>query len=219
MLGTITKGSYDNTPIPDNVYLAKLVGVKEKQPPKEHPDWFPQLSWTFQLLVEGFKNRRVWGKTPSNWIADKKLDTWLKTLGISAAKGQSIRIEDLKDLHCKVIVKTEHYKDKETGEDKTFTKVTELLPLDSLDQVRIRELAIGVTATAAPVQNTPTPAPAYVSPVPTFSQPNTQAGGFVPVTTSTPIVPTVTNPVPTVINPVPTITAPATGTPTRTIPF
>lgn len=207
MLGTITKGSYDNTPIPDNVYLAKLVSVKEKQPPKEHPDWYPQLLWTFQILTEPFKNRRVFGKTPSNWIAEKKLDTWLKTVGVNASKGQSIRLEDLKDMYVKVLVKNEHYKDKETQEDKVFTKVTDLLPLDSLDQIKVREFVAGITSTAAPVQNTPDPVPAYVPTVPTFSQPNVQAGGFVPITTSTPVSPT------------PTPAAPVTGTPSRTIPF
>jgi hypothetical protein len=209
MLGTITKGEYNNTPVPSNVYLAKLLNVKEKQP----------LGWNFELLQDPFKKRRAFGRTPSSWIAGKKLDNWLITLGLNVSKGTSIKIEDLKDLYCKVVVKDKVYTDKQTGEEKHFPSVEELLPLDSLDQIRVRELVAGVPVTAAPVQNTPAPAPAYVSTVPTFSQPNTQAGGYVPVTTSTPIVPTATNPIPTVTNPIPTVTAPAPGTPTRTIPF
>ena len=57
MLTTITKGDYDNTPIPDNVYLAKVVRVKEKAPPASHPEWFPSLQWQFSILQEPFKNR------------------------------------------------------------------------------------------------------------------------------------------------------------------
>lgn len=204
MLGTITRGEVHYDPLPDNVYLAKLTGVKEKAPPEKHPEWFPSLSWAFQLVLDPFKNRKVWGKTPSNWVAGKKLDTWLQALGIHAANGQSVRIEDLKDIYVKVIVKTEHYQDKDTKEDKTFTSVKELLPLDSVDQLKVRELVAGVVSTPAPVQN-PSPAPVYAPTVPTFTEPKTQTGGYVPVTTGAPVSPTPS--------------APVTGMPTRTIPF
>lgn len=221
MLGTITKGAYDNTPIPDNVYLAKLVKVKEKAPPQSHPEWFPSLQWQFQILTEPVKGRSAFGKTPTNWIAGKKLDNWLVTLGINVARGTSLKIEDLKDLYVKILVKGKKYNDKQTGEEKIFSEVTELLPLDSIDQIKIRELVAGVSTTAAPVQNTPASTPAYIPTVPTFAQPHVQAGGYVPVTTSAPV-PSVTiisntPPIPSapIVSPAPQVT----GTPSRNIPF
>ena len=93
-----------------------------------------------------------------------------------------------------------------------FSEVTELLPLDSLDQIKIRELVAGVPVVAAqprllrqqPVQ--PTIAPS--NPV--------SAGGYVPSTVSSPIPMVTPNPVtvPTFI-PAPNVT----GVPSRTIPF
>ena len=214
MLGTITKGEYNNAPLPDNVYLAKVLKVAEKAPPASHPDWYPSLQWSFEIVVDPFKKRRAWGKTPTNWIAGKKLDNWLVTCGINVGKGTSIRIEDIKDIYVKILVKNDHYKDKETGEDKSFPKVTELLPLDSIDQIKIRELVAGVPVVAsqpvAPIQQPVQPTIAPSNPV--------TSGGYVPVTTTTPVVPTYpANPGPT-FTPAPTVTQP-TGTPSRTIPF
>jgi hypothetical protein len=210
MLGTITKGAYDNTPIPDNVYLAKLLKVVEKAPPATHPDWYPSLSWTFQILTDPFKNRRAFGKTPTQWIAGKKLDTWLVAIGINAAKGQSVKIEDIKDQYVKILVKGKKYNDKETGEEKIFSEVKELLPLDSLDQIKLRELltVMNVVASATNV------APAPVQTAPIVPQPNVTAGGYVPVTSTT-AVPTIPiAPVASTSTPAPTV-----GGPTRTIPF
>lgn len=156
MLGTITKGEYKNDPLPDNVYLAKLIGVKEKPAPEAHPDWYPSLSWTFEILQDPFKKRRAWGKTPTNWIQGKKLDNWLVTCGINVAKGTSLKIEDLKDIYVKILVKGKPYQDPQTKENKVFSSVTELLPLDSIDQIKIRELVAGapVVANSQPVQST-----------------------------------------------------------------
>jgi hypothetical protein len=152
MLGTITKNDGNFQPLPDNVYLAKVLKVVEKAPPASHPDWYPSLSWQFQLLQEPFKNRRAFGKTPCNWLAGKKLDSWLVTCGINVGKGTSIKIEDIKDIYVKILVKGKKYNDKQTGEEKIFSEVTELLPLDSIDQVKIRELVAGVpTAVSQPV--------------------------------------------------------------------
>lgn len=214
MSSTITKGEYNNAPLPDNVYLAKVLKVVEKAPPANHPDWYPSLQWSFEILVDPFKKRRAWGKTPTNWIANKKLDNWLVTLGINVAKGTSIKIEDIKDIPVKILVKNDHYKDKETGEDKSFPKVTELLPLDSIDQIKLRELIAGVPVVAsqpvAPVQQPVQPTIAPSNPV--------FAGGYVPVTTAAPAPSFPTQPTAPVV---PTFTpAPnVTGTPSRTIPF
>lgn len=210
MLGTITKGEYKNEPLPNNVYLAKLLNVKEKPAPAAHPDWFPQFSWSFEIVQDPFKKRRAWGRTPTNWIAGKKLDNWLVTLGINVAKGTSIKIEDLKDLYVKILVKNDVSKDKETGEDKFFPKVTELLPLDSIDRIKIGELIAGVPVTAA--QPVVPQQPIQVPVVPVNG--GTQSGGFVPVTTSAPIPAPVYVPQPTFV-PAP----PVTGTPSRNIPF
>jgi hypothetical protein len=209
MLGTITKGEYkDQPPLPDNVYLAKLIGVKEKPAPKNHPDWYPSLSWTFEILQDPFKKRRAWGKTPTNWIAGKKLDNWLVTCGINVAKGTSLKIEDLKDIYVKILLKGKPYEDPETKEQKVFQSVTELLPLDSLDQIKIRELAM--TAPPASVGMQPVASQQPVSS-------GTTTGGYVPVTTTAP------NPPPpympqTTFTPAPNVTVPS-STPSRTIPF
>jgi hypothetical protein len=218
MLSTITKGEYNNAPLPDNVYLAKVLKVVEKAPPANHPDWYPSLQWSFEILVDPFKKRRAWGKTPTNWIAGKKLDSWLVTLGINVAKGTSIKIEDIKDIPVKILVKNDHYKDKETGEDKSFPKVTELLPLDSLDQIKLRELIAGVPVVASqPVS--PVQQPVQPTVAPTYG--GTTTGGYVPITVTAPV-----SPFPTQSTAVPTQpTTPFTsvpngaGTPSRTIPF
>jgi hypothetical protein len=212
MLGTITKGEYNNAPIPDNVYLAKLVKVKEKAPPEKHPDWFPSLQWSFQILTDPLKGRYAFGKTPTNWIAGKKLDNWLVTLGINVGKGTSIKIEDLKDMYVKILVKNKHYQDPVTKEDKAFPEVKELLSLDSLDQIKIRELVAGASAASVSTQPVVT-APVTVTATHTFTP-----------SVTTPVAPTVVNPVSTFTNPTttftpaPNVTAP-TSTPNRTIPF
>jgi len=213
MLGTITKGAYDNTPLPDNVYLAKLLNVKEKPAPEAHPDWYPSLSWTFEILQDPFKKRRAWGKTPTNWIAGKKLDNWLVTCGINVAKGTSLKIEDLKDIYVKILVKGKPYQDPQTKENKVFSSVTELLPLDSLDQIKIRELVAGAPAAAVGMQPVASQQPAQPTFVP--SNPVT-TGGFVPSTVTAPHVTPANVPstVPT-FTPAPNVT----GTPSRTIPF
>jgi hypothetical protein len=210
MLGTITKGEYKNDPLPDNVYLAKLIGVKEKAAPEAHPDWYPSLSWTFEILQDPFKKRRAWGKTPTNWIVNKKLDNWLVACGINVSKGTSLKIEDLKDIYVKILVKGKPYVDPQTKENKVFSSVTELLPLDSLDQIKIRELIAGTNVVAsATTLVTPSQQPAFV-PV----SGGTTTGGFVPSTTSAPLVTPPYMPQPT-FTPAPTVT----GTPSRTIPF
>ena len=221
MLTTITKGSYDNTPIPDNVYLAKLQKVVEKAPPAAHPDWYPSFSWRFQILQEPFKNRIAFGKTPTNWVSQKKLDNWLIAVGINATKGQSVKIEDIKDLYVKILVKGKKYTDKQTGEEKIFSEVTELLPLDSLDQIKIRELIAGINTVAGHTNVIPQqPAQPTIAPSnPVFT------GGYVPITTTVPVptvspvtVPTFT-PAPNVTQPTPTFTPNVPGGPSRTIPF
>jgi hypothetical protein len=202
MLGTITKGEYKNDPLPDNVYLAKLIGVKEKPAPETHPDWYPSLSWTFEILQDPFKKRRAWGKTPTNWIAGKKLDNWLVTCGINVAKGTSLKIEDLKDIYVKILVKGKPYQDPQTKENKVFSSVTELLPLDSLDQIKIRELAM-----------TAPPAAVGMQPVqPTVPVSQTTTGFIVQGTTASPV-PTIPS------QPTFTLAPNVTGTPSRTIPF
>lgn len=216
MLGTITKGEYkDQPPLPDNVYLARLLNVKEKQPPESHPDWAVTLSWTFEILVAPYAKRRAWGRTPSSWISQKKLDNWLITCGINVAKGTSLKIEDLKDLYVKILVKGKKYNDKQTGEEKVFSEVTELLPLDSLDQIKIRELVAGINVVASATNTTP------VIPV---SQTTT---GFVVQGSTTAPVPTVPSQpvsVPTFTPSYPSVTqAPqvtgGSSQPSRTIPF
>lgn len=212
MLGTITKNDSNFAPLPDNVYLAKVLKVVEKAPPASHPDWYPSLSWQFQLLQEPFKNRRAFGKTPCNWLSGKKLDNWLVTCGINVAKGTSLKIEDIKDVYVKILVKGKKYNDKQTGEEKIFSEVTELLPLDSLDQIKIRELVAGTNVVAGQTNAVPQqPAQPTIAP----SNP-VIAGGYVPVTTSAPApsFPTQPTVVPT-FTPAPNVT----GTPSRTIPF
>src|ERR1700685_4121644 len=153
MLSTITKGEYkDQPPLPDNVYLAKLIGVKEKPAPEAHPDWYPSYSWTFEILTDPFKKRRAWGKTPTNWIQGKKLDTWLVALGINVPKGTSVKIEDLKDLYVKILVKGKPYVDPQTKENKIFSSVTDLIALDSLDQIKVRELIAGAPPVSVGMQ-------------------------------------------------------------------
>jgi hypothetical protein len=211
MLGTITKNDQKFDPIPDNVYLAKLVKVEEKAPPKSHPEWYPSLSWRFQILVDPFKGRLAFGKTPTNWLSGKKLDNWLITCGINVASGTSLRIEDLKDIPVKILVKGKKYNDKQTGEEKVFSEVTDLLALDSLDQIKIRELVAG-TNMVANVSSQP-----VVPQQPTIAPSNPVfAGGYVPVTTTAPApsFPTQPTAVPT-FTPAPNVT----GTPSRTIPF
>jgi|SRR5579864_182580 len=216
MLSTITKGEYKNDPIPDNVYLAKLLNVKEKPAPEAHPDWYPSLSWTFEILQDPFKKRRAWGKTPTSWIAGKKLDNWLVTCGINVAKGTSLKIEDLKDIYVKILVKSKPYDDPQTKEKKTFQSVIELLPLDSLDQIKIRELAMTAPPSAVGMQP-------VASQQPTIPVSQTTTGFVVPMTTSSPVSNVVPGPVsaPATFSPQPTFTpAPqVTGTPSRTIPF
>jgi hypothetical protein len=202
MLGTITKGEYkDQPPLPDNVYLARLIGVKEKQPPQSHPDWAVTLSWTFEILTDPYKKRRAWGRTPSSWISQKKLDNWLVTCGINVAKGTSLRIEDLKDVYVKILVKGKKYNDKQTGEEKIFSEVTELLPLDSLDHIKVREFIAGTTAPAQQSQPVVVTATHTVTPVQPTVTNVPPAGTFTPSQTPFTSVPN------------------SAGTPSRTIPF
>ena len=207
MLSTITKGEYkDQPPLPDNVYLAKLIGVKEKPAPEAHPDWYPSYSWTFEILTDPFKKRRAWGKTPTNWIQGKKLDTWLVALGINVPKGTSVKIEDLKDLYVKILVKGKPYVDPQTKENKIFSSVTDLIALDSLDQIKVRELIAGAPPVSVGMQPT-----VPQQPVVPVSQ--TTTGFVVQGTTAAPV-----SPVPVSV---PTFTPPpvVTGEPKRTIPF
>lgn len=192
-MSVITKGEYKALPpLPDNVYLARLLSVTEKAPPEKHKDWFPSLSWAFEIVTDPYKKRRAWGKTPTNWVSGKKLDTWLTMLGINAAKGAQIKIEDLKDIPAKILIHNKAYKDPQTGEDKTFTQVTDLLPVDSMDQIKIRELAsvpVAVTAVASntvPPQQVPVVVPANVA-QPTYPVvPNTTMPSMTPVVPSIP---------------------------------
>jgi hypothetical protein len=216
MLGTITRGEYKNDPLPNNVYLAKLLKVEEKLVEFVKPDTkeaikYTKLNWTFEILTEPFKKRRAFGKTPSNWIANKKLDNWLIAVGVNVALGTSVKIEDLKDLYAKIVTKNKPYKDSKTGEDKNFPEVTDILPLDSLDQIKVRELVAGVPAASVSTQPVAT-APVTVTATHTFTPPVSslpvQPG--IPRQTFIPVQPTFT--------PAPNVTQP-TGTPSRTIPF
>lgn len=212
MLGTITKGEYKNDPLPDNVYLAKLLNVKEKPAPEAHPDWYPSLSWTFEILQDPFKKRRAWGKTPTNWIQGKKLDEWLVACGINVAKGTSLKIEDLKDIYVKILVKGKPYQDPQTKENKVFSSVTQLLALDSLDTIKIRELVAGTNVVASATNAVPQqPVQPAIAP----SNPVT-AGGYVPVTTTAPVSPY--SPQQPLGVPAFTPAPNVTGTPNRTIP-
>lgn len=193
---TITKTERHYDPIDDGYYIVRLIGIKEGKKNEEHPEWEPRLVFTFELVEPPFEKRRAWGRTSKTWYEGKKLDMWLKALGVDQAdEGCQLDVEQLKGQYARAHIETE-----DGSEYPTVKHITSLRPQD----IEKLNALIAGKAPAMPVQAVP-----VVTSVPVIQ----------PVVASAPVVV-----VPTIV-PAPVVTAPVVAAPTpsapkiRAIPF
>jgi hypothetical protein len=156
---TITKTQKHYDPIDDNFYIVRLIGVKLGKKNEEHPDWEPRLVFTFELMEPPFEKRRAWGCAPQLWQEGRKLDRWLKALGVDQAdEGCQLDVEQLKGQYARAHIKTD--------DGSEYPTVIDVQPLRQADVEKLNAVVAGKTA-VAPVQAAPVaaPAPIVVKPV------------------------------------------------------
>ena len=84
--------------------LAKIVDVKKRIPTIK--SWSPSLHWTFLILEENLKNRKIWHDTSIIATVDSKFySLYTEVMGLSdIADGTIIKPSDLLEKMCYIMI-------------------------------------------------------------------------------------------------------------------